>query len=74
MSREEKNRISFYVACIGAFAERFSLSNAFAYSYLSHYQGIAFISECYDIEHTFSIEDVVDDMKKVCANNGGPIA
>lgn len=73
MSREEKNRISFYVACIGAFAEKFSVSNAFAYNYLSQYNGLSFISEFYDVEHSFSIDDVVDDMQKVCKRNGGPL-
>ena len=74
MSREERNRISFYVACIGAFAERFSVSNAFAYNYLSQYKGLDFIYDFYDIEHTFSIDDVVDDMLKVCQRNGGPLS
>ena len=66
MSREERNRISFYVACIGAFAERFSVSNAFAYNYLSQYKGLDFIYDFYD--------DVVDDMLKVCQRNGGPLS
>ena len=74
MSREERNRISFYVACIGAFAGRFSVSNAFAYNYLSQYKGLDFIYDFYDIEHTFSIDDVVDDMVKVCYRNGGPLS
>jgi len=39
MSREEQNRISYYIACIGAFAEKYSISNAFAYNYLSKYRG-----------------------------------
>ena len=47
MSCEERNRISFYVACIGAFAERFSVSNAFAYNYLSQYKGLDFIFDFY---------------------------
>ena len=49
MSREEKNRIAFYIACIGAFAERFSISNAFAYSYLSQYKGLELIYDYYDM-------------------------
>ena len=62
MSQEEKNRIAYYIACIGAFAERFSVSNAFAYSYLLKYSGLDFIYSCYESEHTMSIEDAVDDM------------
>lgn len=74
MRREEKNRIAFFIACISAFAERFSLSNAFAYNYLSQYKGLDFIYEFYDIEHTFSIDDAVDDMQRICQRNGGPLA
>ena len=74
MSREERNRISFFVACIGAFAERFSVSNAFAYNYLFQYKGLDFIYDFYDVEHTFSIDDVVDDMLKVCQRNGGQLS
>ena len=64
MSGEERNRISFYIACIGAFAERFTISNAVAYNYLSQYKGLDFIYDFYDIEHTFPIDDVADDMQK----------
>ncbi len=73
MSREEKNRIAFFVACIGAFAERFSISNVFAYKYLYKYEGLDFIYDCYEAEHLFSIEDVVDDMQKICFRNGGAL-
>ena len=73
MSREEKNRIAFYIACIGAFAGRFSISNAFAYNYLSQYKGLELIYDYYDIEHTFSIDDAVEDMQKICRRNGGPL-
>ena len=55
------------------FAERFSISNAFAYSYLSQYKGLELIYDYYDIEHTFSIDDAVEDMQKICRRNGGPL-
>lgn len=74
MSREDKNRIAYYIACIGAFAERFSLSNAFAYNYLLKYSGLEFIYDCYESEHTLSIEDAVEDMFQICRRNGGELA
>ena len=74
MSREDKNRIAYYIACIGAFAERFSLSNAFAYNYLLKYSGLKFIYDCYESEHTLSIEDAVEDMFQICRRNGGELA
>lgn len=73
MSVEESNRIAYYVACIGAFAERFSISNAFSYIYLNKYGGMDFIYDCYTTEHTLSIEDVVEDLYKICKRNGGAL-
>lgn len=74
MDRKEKNKISYYIACIGAFAEKYSISNSFAYNYLLKYKGLAFIYECYESEHTLSIDDAVNDMYQICKNNGGFIA
>lgn len=74
MSSDEANRIGYYIACIGAFAEKFSLSNAFSYNYLKRYGGIDFLSDCYDIEHTLSIDDAIEDMYRICKRNGGALA
>jgi hypothetical protein len=49
MTREEQNRIAYYIACIGAFAKKFSISNAFAYNYLLRYRALDFIVEHYEI-------------------------
>lgn len=73
MSREEKNRISYYIACIGAFAERFSISNAFAYNYLLRYNALDFIYDHYETEHTLSIDDAVEDMYQISKRNGGAL-
>jgi len=42
-----------------------------AFNYLYAHDGISFIKENYDIEHTLSIEDAIDDLAVVCRNNGG---
>ena len=42
-----------------------------AFIYLYEYKGIEFIKEHYDIEHTLSIDDAVDDLTMICRNNGG---
>ena len=73
MDKKEKNRISFFIACIGAFAERFAVSNAFAYNYLQRYKGLSFIYDCYESEHTLSIEDAVEDLYQICKRNGGAL-
>ena len=34
-------------------------------------KAIAFLKDCYEIEHTSSFDDAVEDMERICANNGG---
>ncbi len=68
---ETKKKINYTVACVNEFADRLKISAKDAFEYLYTYQGIAFIKENYDIEHTLSFEDAVDDLTLVCRNNGG---
>lgn len=67
------NRIEYIVTCVGAFAQRYGLSNAQSYGYLRRYMGIDFLIDCYAAEHTLSIEDAVDDLQTLCFNHGGKI-
>lgn len=39
--------------------------------FLYEYKAIEFLKEHYDIEHTLSFEDAVEDMMTVCRNSGG---
>ena len=68
------NRIEYVVCCVGAFAERFNLTNAQAYAYLRRFTGIDFLLACYAAEHTLSIDDAVDDLVHVCIQKGGRIS
>lgn len=68
------NRIEYVVCCVGAFAQRFGLSNAQAYAYLRRFDGIAFLLECYEAEHTLSIDDAVEDLVAICQKKGGCVA
>lgn len=67
------NVIEYVVACVSEFADRFKLTTAQAYAYLRRFKAIDFLVDCYDAEHTLSIDDAVEDMKNVCLNNGGRI-
>ena len=67
------NKIEYVVACVGAFAQRFHLSNTQAYSYLRRFTGIDFLINHYQAEHTLSIDDAVDDIRLICQRNGGRI-
>ena len=48
--------------------------NSDSYDYLNQYKGLDFLLRNYDIEHTFSIEDAVDDLARICFRNGGTLA
>ena len=68
---ELKKMINYTVVCVNEFADRYRISAKDAFEYLYAHKGIAFIKENYDIEHTLSFEDAVDDLTTVCRNNGG---
>lgn len=69
--RELFNRIEYLTTCISAFGEQFKLSNIEAYKYLKRYKGVDFLIDCYEAEHTLSIENAVEDLQLLCSNNGG---
>lgn len=64
----------YFFCCIGEFARKYSLTNAEAYKFLVEFKGMDFIDQQYEIEHTQSIEDAVEDMMLVCQRNGGVLA
>ena len=41
--------------------------------YVMTVKGIDFLTEFYDVEHTLSFNDCVDDLTIVCQNNGGTL-
>ena len=64
--KEIFDRIEYVVACVGAFALRYKLSNTQAYAYLRRFTGIEFLLDCYAAEHTLSIDDAVSDLQVIC--------
>jgi len=71
--KEIFDRIEYVVACVGAFAQRYKLSNSQAYAYLRRFTGIDFLLDCYAAEHTLSIDDAVADLQALCSRKGGRI-
>lgn len=55
------------------FANEHDLSRGEALAFLEKYGAIEFLNELFDIEHTLSIEDALDDMMIICRENGGII-
>ena len=68
-----KKKIHYYVLCVGAFAREKNISCVEAFNYLYTYKGIEFLIDCYDAEHTLSLNDAVEDLTLLCINNGGSI-
>ena len=71
--KEIFDRIEYVVACVGAFALRYKLSNTQAYAYLRRFTGIDFLLDCYAAEHPLSIDDAVSDLQVICRREGGKI-
>ena len=70
----DQYKIPYFNAVVRAFGERFKLTVQQAFRYLYNFKGIRFLLEYYDVEHTLSIDDTVDDLIKVCQKNGGELA
>lgn len=73
MSRSEKNKLNFTVALIAEFAATYKLKQKQAFNYLNRFKGLQFLHKHYEILHTQSFEDVIDDLAMVCRNNGGQL-
>lgn len=70
---EQRKQINYAVACVIEFSKKYQLSVKDAFQFLYQYKAIEFIKENYDIEHTLSLDDALDDMMLVCQNNGGSL-
>jgi hypothetical protein len=70
---ETQKQALYYIMCVSLFAKHKEISPREAFNYLNAYKGIDFLVECYDAEHTLSLDDAVDDLTAVCKNNGGTI-
>ncbi len=69
-NRKESN---YAVACVNEFGRQKNLSTKESYLYLVNFKGIEFLKDFYDVEHLLSFEDVVEDLARICRNNGGAI-
>ena len=68
-----EDKIAYIIAVVNEFAVRFSLNPQQAYRYLNRFKGIDFLDEFYNVEHTLSFDDVVDDLAILCRKNGGAL-
>ena len=73
MDTEVKNKVEYVIAVISEFAVAHSLSTQQAYRYLERFKGLDFVIRFYNVEHTFSFKDVIDDLTAYCHRNGGAL-
>lgn len=73
MKKEDKNRLEYTVALVSDFAECYQLKPKQAFNYLKRFKGLAFLNEHYDVMHTQSFADSVDNLAVVCRRNGGRV-
>lgn len=73
MSKQEEKVLNYVIICIDEFAKQKKISRQEAYNYLKKYKGLEFLNECYEAEHTVSLNDAVEDLTQVCNGNGGKI-
>ena len=68
-----RNRIQYFIACVGEFADAHGMEHSSAYAFLEKYQGMDFLIKCYEAEHTLSYADAVRDLETVCRRHGGKL-
>jgi hypothetical protein len=69
----QTNLINYLVLCVSEFAQRFQMDSQTAYRYLADHGGLRFLIEHYETEHTLGLDDVMEDLKRVCAETGGSL-
>ncbi len=69
----DKRVIGYTVAAINEFAKTYNLTVREASNYLNRYKGLDFLTEHYEAEHLLSFEDSVQDLARICYNQGGGI-
>ena len=70
---ELRKEINYAVACVNEFADRYNMTPQEAFRFLNKYKAIAILKENYEIEHTLSLDDAIDDLFIICQNNGGTL-
>ena len=68
-----RKQIDYTVVCVNEFAKKKNLNPKTAFLYLYNHKGLEFLKENYEIEHTLSLDDAVEDLDIICRNNGGDL-
>ena len=74
MTKTEEKIVNWVVVCVNEFAYYFSFDVKTAFKHLYNYGGIDFLNEYYEIEHTLSFDEIIEDLRLICKNNGGELS
>lgn len=66
-----RRAVGYIIAVINEFAAAHRMTAREASNYMFRYKGIDFLAEHYEAEHLLSLDDSVQDLTRVCINNGG---
>ena len=66
--------MDYFVICINEFAKRYDIGAREAMAYLDKYNGLQFLEEFYDVQHTLSFDETVDNLTIVCQRHGGALS
>ena len=56
-----EDKIEYVVALVSEFAHRFNLTQVDAFNYIDRYKGIDFINRQYEVAHTLSFREMVEN-------------
>lgn len=70
---KDKKKVDFIVLVLRDFSKKKGLPVVEAFDYLYKYKGISFLEKYYETEHLLSMREIVEDITKICRNNGGDI-
>lgn len=73
MSQKTIWEIQYLGLCINEFARKFRLTPQLAHNYLKKYNGLKFLQDNYEVEHTLALNDTINSLQKICAHNGGTL-
>lgn len=71
MSREENNKLKYFIALIAEFARRYGIGEKQAFNYIRRFKGMDYLNDFYDVLHTQSFEDAIESTSIICQRHGG---
>ena len=74
MSKSVIDRINYIAVLTTEFATVHLITTQQAYLYLQRHNGLDFVDWFYDVEHTYSFENTVEDLTAHCKRMGGVLA